>query len=85
MAQYSASQARTNFQELISLCETEAVEIHRHGKKVAVMLHAMKYEQLLDQIEDLEDKVTLLEYNANPVAAKDLLDLREVEKELGLK
>ncbi len=85
MAHYSASQARTNFQELIALCETEAVEIHRHGKKVAVMLHAMKYDELLTQIEDLEDKVTLLEYQADPVATKDLLDLREVEKELGLK
>ena len=50
MAKYSASDARANFNEVLKLAKSEAVEIQKHGKPVAVILDAMEYEKLLDYI-----------------------------------
>ena len=85
MTKYSASDARANFNELLKLARTEAVEIQKHGKPVAVILDAMKYEKLLDYIEDLEDNLTVLEYENDPESFGKSTPLAEVERELGLK
>ena len=85
MTKYSASNARANFNELLKLARTEAVEIQKHGKPVAVILDAMKYEKLLDYIEDLEDNLTVLEYENDPESFGKSTPLAEVERELGLK
>lgn len=85
MAKYSASEARANFNEVLLLAKTEAVEIQKHGKPVAVILDAMKYEKLLDYIEDLEDNLTILEYENDPESFGKSIPLEEVERELGLK
>lgn len=66
MAKYSVSVARANFNEVLELAKTQAVEIQKHGKSAVIILDAMKYEKLLDYIEDLEDTVTALEYELNP-------------------
>lgn len=81
MAKYSASEARANFNEVLGLAKTEAVEIEKHGKPAVVILDAMKYEKLLDYIEDLEDKITILEWELDP--DKTTFTLEEVKKELG--
>lgn len=85
MAKYSASEARANFNEVLKLAQTEAVEIQKHGKPIAVILDAMKYEKLLDYIEDLEDNLTILEYENDPESFGKSIPLEEVERELGLK
>ena len=85
MAKYSASEARANFNEVLKLAKTEAVEIQKHGKPIAVILDAMKYEKLLDYIEDLEDNLTVLEYENDPEGFGKSTPLEEVERELGLK
>ena len=85
MAKYSASEARGNFNEVLKLAKTEAVEIQKHGKPIAVILDAMKYEKLLDYIEDLEDNLTVLEYENDPEGFGKSTPLEEVERELGLK
>lgn len=85
MAKYSASEARANFNEVLKLAKTEAVEIQKHGKPIAVILNAMKYEKLLDYIEDLEDNLTVLEYENDPESFGKSISLEEVERELGLK
>lgn len=85
MAQYSASNARQNFNEVLELAKTEAVEIHKHGKPSVVILDAMKYEKLLDYIEDLEDQNALLSYELDPESFGPSTALEEVERELGLK
>ena len=81
MAKYTASQARANFNEVLELAKTEAVEIEKHGKPAVIILDAMKYEKLLDYIEDLEDKITILEWELDP--DKTTFTLEEVKKELG--
>ena len=85
MAKYSASEARANFNELLTKAQTEAVEIHKHGKSAVVILDAMKYQKLLDYIEDLEDVNTALEYRINPESFGPFTPLEEVAHELGLK
>ncbi len=66
MAQFSASEARANFNHVLELAKTEAVEIHKHGKPAVVIFDAMSYEKLLDYVEDLEDTITILEHKLNP-------------------
>ena len=85
MAKYSASDARANFNEVLKLAKSEAVEIQKHGKPVAVILDAMNYEKLLDYIEDLEDNLAVLEYENDPESFWKSTPLAEVERELGLK
>ncbi len=86
MAKYSAAEARAKFNEVLTLAKTEAVEIHKHGKLVAVMVDAMKYEEFLDYVEDLEDSLAILEIRASedfdPSTWKTL---EEVERDLGLR
>lgn len=85
MAKYSASDARANFNQVLDIAKTEAVEIHKHGKPTVVILDAMRYEKFLDYVEDLEDENTALRYELDPESFGPALPLEEVERELGLK
>ena len=85
MAKYSVAEARAKFNEVLTLAKSEAVEIHKHGKPAVVILDAMQYEKLIEYIEDLEDSLTILEFEADPNKFGDLIPLEEVERELGLK
>jgi antitoxin Phd len=82
MAKFSASEARARFQEVLELARTEAVEIQKHGKPAVVILDAMKYEKLLDYIEDLEDNLTVLEHQLNPGDPSEWTPLELVLAEL---
>ena len=82
MAEYSVSEARAKLNEVIALAQNEAVEIKKHGKAVVTILDSMKYENLLDYIEDLEDRIAILEFKMNPNS--DSKSWEEVQKELGL-
>ncbi|NBU22736.1 MAG: type II toxin-antitoxin system Phd/YefM family antitoxin [Actinobacteria bacterium] len=85
MARYSASEACANFNRVLEIAKTEAVEIHKHGKPSVVVLDAVKYEKLMDYIEDLEDINTVLNYELDPESFGPSIPLEEVERELGLK
>ena len=84
MAKYSASEARAKFNEVLTLTRTEAVEIQKHGRPVAIMVDAMKYEEFLDYVEDLEDTVAILEHRLNPGDPSDWKTLEQVVTELGI-
>ncbi len=82
MAQYSVSEARANLNEVIQLALSEAVEILKHGNPhVVTIVDSMKYEELLDYIEDLEDRLAILESKMDP--NPDWKSWEEVKKELG--
>jgi prevent-host-death family protein len=85
MAQFSASDARANFNHVLELAKTEAVEIHKHGKPAVVIFDAMSYEKLLDYIEDLEDTITILEHKLNPADESEWVPLEDLlaDAELG--
>ena len=61
------------------------MEIQKHGKPIAVILDAMKYEKLLDYIVYLEDNLTVLEYENDPESFGKSTPLEEVERELSFK
>jgi prevent-host-death family protein len=84
MAKFSASEARARFQEVLELARTEAVEIQKHGKPAVVILDAMKYEKLVNYVEDLEDNLTVLQHQLNPGSPEDWTPLDEVLAELDL-
>ena len=81
MANYSVSEARARINEVIELARTEAVEIHKHGKPAVTIVDSMKYEKLLDYIEDLEDRLAILESKMDQ--DPDWKSWEEVKKELG--
>ena len=81
MVQYSVSDARANLNEVIKLAQSEAVEILKHGNPVVTIVDAMKYEELLNYIEDLEDRLAILESKMDP--NPDWKSWEEVKKELG--
>jgi prevent-host-death family protein len=85
MAQFSASDARANFNHVLELAKTEAVEIHKHGKPAVVIFDAMSYEKLLDYVEDLEDTITILEHKLNPADESEWVPLEDLlaDAELG--
>jgi prevent-host-death family protein len=86
MTKFSASEARANFNRVLELAKTEAVEIQKHGKPVAVMVDAMKYEEFLDYVEDLEDSLAVLEIRASEdFDPQTWKTLEEVERDLGLR
>ena len=86
MAKYSAAEARAKFNEVLTLAKTEAVEIHKHGKPAVVMVDAMKYEEFLDYVEDLEDSLAILEIRASEdFDHSTWKTLEEVERDLGLR
>lgn len=82
MAQFSASDARANFNQVLEIAKTEAVEIHKHGKPAVVILNAMNYEKLLDYVEDLEDTISVLEHELNPGDPSEWIPLETVLAEL---
>jgi prevent-host-death family protein len=85
MAKFSASDARANFNEVLDIAKTEAVEIHKHGKPAVVILDAMSYEKFLDYVEDLEDSLELLQMKSEEdFDPSTWRTLEEVERELGL-
>jgi hypothetical protein len=48
------------------------------------MVDAMKYEEFLDYVEDLEDTVAILEHRLNPGDPSDWKPFEQVVAELGL-
>lgn len=84
MAKYASSDARANFNEVIEKSQTEAVKIEKHGKSVAVIISAMKYQELLERIEDLSDNLEYLRAKLEPNDPDDFATLTEVKRELGL-
>lgn len=60
------SEARASLSELVTETADHPVYLIRHGKPVAVLLDAAKYERLIDHIEDLEDTLAVLQARANP-------------------
>ena len=79
MAQYSVSEARARLNEVIQLARSEAVEILKHGKAAVTIVDSVKYEELVDYVEELEDRLAVLESKADP----DWKTWEEVKEELG--
>jgi PHD/YefM family antitoxin component YafN of YafNO toxin-antitoxin module len=78
----TVSEVRVRLNELIQgLAERPAVLL-KHGKPVAALLSFTGYQKLLDKIEDLEDRLEVMEAKAEPLDMS--VPLEKVEAEAGL-
>lgn len=83
MAKFNISDLRTMVPEILQLAKTEAVEIEKHGKPSLVILDAMKYKEFVDYVEDLEDRLSILEQKLDP--DQEFQEWDKVKQDLGLK
>ncbi|WP_083895327.1 type II toxin-antitoxin system Phd/YefM family antitoxin [Nocardia jiangxiensis] len=74
---YSTRAVRANLADMIKRATERDVTIVRHSKPVAVLMSHERYEDLIDQIEDLQDQLSI----AN--REHDTVPLEEAEAELG--
>jgi antitoxin StbD len=72
------SEAKARLSELVRDSDAEDVLLLRHGRPVAVVLSARRYEGLLEEIEDLRDRLSVHEREGLTVG------LDAVKAQLGL-
>ena len=76
------SEVRLRLSEVLRELPNRSVLILRHGRPVAKLVHVDVYEDLLNRIEDLEDRLSVYE------AEKEPMDMRrsweKVKAEAGL-
>lgn len=70
---YSIREAKAKLSEIIRDAEDEAVMISSHGKPAAVVLSPERYEGLLEEIEDLRDRLAVHESRDEPTMPFDKL------------
>ena len=74
----SVSEAKGQLSKLIRIAGDEDVLLMRHGRPTAVIIAMDRYQALLDQIDDLEDRLSIHEREGLTV------DLDKLGVELGL-
>lgn len=55
MSIVSVADARSNFSDVITRSQSEAVFIERRGQRAAVVVSPEQYERMLEALEDAED------------------------------
>ncbi|WHU46245.1 type II toxin-antitoxin system Phd/YefM family antitoxin [Gordonia sp. L191] len=68
---YSIREAKAKLSELIRDAEDEPTVISNHGKPAAIMLSPERYDGLLDEIEDLRDRLAVYESRDEPTMSFD--------------
>jgi antitoxin StbD len=64
----SISAAKARLSELVRDSDREDVLLMRHSHPVAVLLSARRYEDLLERIDDLEDRLAVHEAEGDDVS-----------------
>jgi antitoxin StbD len=70
---YSIREAKAKLSEVIRDAEDEPTIISNHGKPAAVVLSPERYEGLLEEIEDLRDRLAVHESRDEPTMSFDKL------------
>ena len=81
MVEYPVSEARADLQAVIAKARKQAVCITKHGKPDVVVLSHSVYEEMLEELEDLEDIRIFDERTKN---FDEYIPWEKVKKELGL-
>lgn len=76
------SEAKARLHELANAAADEEVVLLRHGRPVAVLVGHDAYQQLLDEIEDLRDQLSVVESERAPSDMR--VPLAKARAELGL-
>ena len=72
------SEAKGRLSEIVRTSETENVLLMRHGRPAAVVIGTARYDALLEEIEDLRDRLSVHEREGM------VLDFDKLKAELGL-
>jgi len=67
------SKARARLSELVRRSQDEDVVLMNHSTPVAVIVSADRYEALLDELEDLKDRLSIHECAGVTIPAEKLL------------
>lgn len=70
---YSIREAKAKLSELIRYAEDAPVMVFNHSKVAAIVLSPSHYDDLLEEIEDLRDRVAVHESRGEPTMAFDKL------------
>lgn len=67
------SKARARLSELVRLSGDEDVVLMNHSTPAAMILSAERYEALLEEVEDLKDRISVHERTGVTIPAEKLL------------
>ena len=70
---YSIREAKAKLSEVIRDAEDEPTVISNHGKPAAIVLSPERYDGLLEEIEDLRDRLSVHESKGEPTMPFDKL------------
>ncbi|AOE43978.1 RelB-like antitoxin [Gordonia phage Delian] len=73
MSHYSIREAKAKLSEVIRDAADEPAVISNHGKPAAFVLSPERYEGLLEEIEDLRDRLAVHESRGEPTMSFDKL------------
>ncbi|QHB37880.1 RelB-like antitoxin [Gordonia phage Opie] len=73
MSHYSIREAKAKLSEVIRDAADEPTVISNHGKPAAFVLSPERYEGLLEEIEDLRDRLAVHESRGEPTMSFDKL------------
>ncbi|AXH49678.1 antitoxin from a toxin-antitoxin system [Gordonia phage Frokostdame] len=73
MSHYSIREAKAKLSEVIRDAQDEPAVISNHGKPAAFVLSPERYEGLLEEIEDLRDRLAVHESRGEPTMSFDKL------------
>lgn len=80
MARIKISEAREKMAQVVSLSQTEAVILERHGKEAAVVVSPERFREMVDAVEELEDVVA---FDASMVEEGDDISWQQARADLG--
>ncbi|AZG48852.1 type II toxin-antitoxin system Phd/YefM family antitoxin [Gordonia insulae] len=70
---YSIREAKAKLSEVVRDAADEPVTIANHGKPAAIVLSPERYEGLIEEIEDLRDRLAVYESRDEPTMSFDKL------------
>ncbi|GAB93689.1 type II toxin-antitoxin system Phd/YefM family antitoxin [Gordonia rhizosphera] len=70
---YSIREAKAKLSEIVRDAEDQPVTISNHGKRAAIVLSPERYDGLLEEIEDLRDRLAVHESRDEPTMPFDKL------------
>ncbi|QDP44153.1 RelB-like antitoxin [Gordonia phage JuJu] len=73
MSHYSIREAKAKLSEVIRDAQDEPAVISNHGKPAAFVLSPERYEGLIEEIEDLRDRLAVHESRGEPTMSFDKL------------
>lgn len=80
MAEFAAiSEAKGKLSELVRDSDVEDVVLVRHGRPAAVMLSARRHAELMEMLDDLEDRLSVYESEGDVT-----IPLEKLRIELGI-